>query len=57
MTNLAYVRSLEVRELAEFLLTRQMCPEGHDVGDCACYETCKHCWADWLSEEHIERKD
>lgn len=52
MTNLEYLRSLEARELAEFILVHPMCPGEHDMDDCACYETCKHCWAEWLCEEH-----
>ena len=53
MTNLAWLRSLEAPELAEFLLAHTMCPVEHEMDDCACYyETCKHCWAEWLYAEH-----
>lgn len=55
MTNLEYLRSLEARELAEFILVHPMCPGEHDMDDCACYETCKHCWAEWLCEEHEDK--
>lgn len=49
MTNLDRIRAMSDGELAEFILAHTMCPV-ENLEDCACYETCKHCWIEWLQQ-------
>lgn len=49
MTNVDRIRAMSDGELAEFILAHTMCPV-ESLEDCACYETCKQCWGEWLQQ-------
>lgn len=55
MTNLQYIRSVELGKLADLLRHLDSCPNNRTLGvDCAGFEGCRECWEDWLE---TERKD
>lgn len=55
MTNIEYIRSLNEKELFDFLyeinLDRCFCPARRDCGK---YRSCEEAFIAWLNEEHKE---
>lgn len=49
-TNYDHIRSMSLREFADFIRIDRVCPDGF-YERCREYESCTDCWEAWLEQE------